>query len=178
MSPEKNAPSTAKIRRLKASEKDEYKELRLRALLTDRMSFGSSFEKESKSTDEKWADMAQRGASSPETEVLVAQQPDGAFVGMVGSYTKGDVSYVWGMWVDPGHRNRGLGGKLLDAILQSIESSHPTTSIKLGVVLSPEAAVRLYRSRGFVETGHTEPLEHTPSVVWHEMIRRAPRGGS
>jgi ribosomal protein S18 acetylase RimI-like enzyme len=173
---ERNPSSTVEIRRLKASEKDAYKELRLRALSTDRMSFASTFEKESKGDEKRWGEFAHHAATSSETVVLVAQQVGGQLVGMVGSYLEGEDTHVWGMWVDPGYRNLGLGGKLLDAILTSIESTHPTTQIKLGVVPSSESALRLYRSRGFVDTGHTEPLEHTPSIVWHEMIRRPPGG--
>ncbi len=162
------------IRRLNVSEVEELKAIRLRALSTDRMSFASTSEKESKYDENQWTDFARRAAESSQMVVLVAKPPTGPFVGMVGSFLEGNVSHVWGMWVDPGYRNRGLGGKLLDAILAQIEAVHPKLEVKLGVVSSSEAARQLYRTRGFEETGHTEPLEHTPSVIWYEMVLRRP----
>ncbi len=160
------------IRRVQEAEKDAFKALRLRALAADRMSFASTFEKESKYGDPQWQNLTRRAATSTEMVVLVAQPRDGPFVGMVGSFAEGNVTHVWGMWVEPEYRKLGLGGKLLDAILSEIDASHPANEVKLGVVSSSTAARRLYANRGFTETGHTEPLEHTPSVNWYEMVRR------
>ena len=160
------------IRRLRESEAAAFRELRLRALSTDPMSFASTFEKESKGDEEKWRELAHRAASSTEMVVLVAQTSGGALVGMVGSFSTAESVHLWGMWVEPSYRDHGVGGRLLDAILSEIETSRPSAEVNLGVVESSGGAIRLYRSRGFVDTGHVEPLEHTPGVVWHEMIRR------
>ncbi len=161
------------IRRVEDSEKDSLKALRLRALSTDRMSFASTFEKESKFEDQQWETLTRRAAKSAEMVVLVAQPRGGPMVGMVGSFREGNVTHVWGMWVEPEYRRLGLGGRLLDAILSQIDASDPANEVKLGVVSSSEGARRLYVSRGFEETGHTEPLEHSPTVIWYEMVRRS-----
>ncbi|MCI4339244.1 MAG: GNAT family N-acetyltransferase [Thermoplasmata archaeon] len=133
------------------------------------MSFASTFDRESRDDGAKWTDWAHRGAVSPEMAVLVAEQINGPLIGMVGALSEEDVTHIYGMWVEPGHRNLGLGGKLLDAILAWVETSHPSSEVRLGVVPSSDSAVRLYRSRGFVPSGKVEPLPHTPGVVWHEM---------
>ncbi|MFZ1023504.1 MAG: GNAT family N-acetyltransferase [Thermoplasmata archaeon] len=167
-------PST-KIRRIVESDRDALRALRLRSLTTDPMSFASTLEKESVDDDAKWTNWARRGALSPEMAVLVAELDNGALIGMVGAFWDGRVTHLYGMWVYPGHRRRGLGGKLLDEILAWGETSHPTSEIHLGVVPLSDSAVRLYRSRGFMPTGKVEPLPHTPRVVWQEMVR--PRKG-
>jgi ribosomal protein S18 acetylase RimI-like enzyme len=135
------------------------------------MSFASTFDQESKDDGEKWISWTHRGSTSPEMAVLVAELVHGPLIGMVGAFSEGDVTHIYGMWVEPGHRNLGLGGKLLDAILAWVETSHPSSEIRLGVVPSSDSAVRLYRSRGFLPSGKVEPLSHTPEVVWHEMVR-------
>jgi ribosomal protein S18 acetylase RimI-like enzyme len=170
MNPEPPGEPPIRIRRIVESEREALRALRLRSLATDPMSFGSTLEKESRDDDAKWTDWAGRGATSPDMAILVAEQENGTLVGMVGAFLHEQVMHLWGMWVDPGHRHLGLGGKLLDEILVWGETFHPTSEIRLSVVPSASSAARLYRSRGFVPTGKVEPLPHTPSVVSHEMV--------
>jgi ribosomal protein S18 acetylase RimI-like enzyme len=176
MSADPRADPKIVIRRIVESDSDALRELRLRALSTDPMSFGSTFKKESESDAAKWTGWAVRGATSPEMAVLVAERTPGTLIGMVGGVWEENVSHVYGMWVEPLYRKLGLGGKLLDAILAWVDQSYPSSEVRLGVVPSSASAVRLYRSRGFVASGKVEPLPHTPAVVWHEMVR--PKSGS
>jgi ribosomal protein S18 acetylase RimI-like enzyme len=177
MSADSRTEASVVIRRIREPDCDAVRELRLRSLSSDPMSFGSTFDQESQYDPTKWTSWVVRGATSPEMAVLVAEPNSGALIGMVGAISEGTVSHLYGMWVDPRHRNLGLGGKLLEAILEWVDASHPSTEVRLGVVPSSEAAVRLYRSRGFVPTGKMEPLPHTPNVVWHEMVRARTRSG-
>ncbi|MFZ0891129.1 MAG: GNAT family N-acetyltransferase [Thermoplasmata archaeon] len=170
MSPDPRVETSVKIRRIVESDRDALRALRLRSLATDPMSFGSTFAKESAGDLAKWTNWAHLGATSLETAVLVAEQDNGNLVGMVGAYWNENITHLYGMWVEPGHRHLGLGGRLLDEILVWGETVHPTSEIRLGVVPLAGSAVRLYQSRGFVPTGKVEPLPHTPSVVVHEMV--------
>jgi GNAT superfamily N-acetyltransferase len=154
------------------SESKALRDLRLEALSMDPMSFNSTFEKESQGDELRWTEWARRSATSHEMAVFVAQPKDGPLVGMAGGFSEEGTTYVFGMWVHPNFRKLGLGTQLLDTVLGWADTSHPSADVKLGTVRSSLVAGRLYRSRGFVETGRTEPLSHTPGTVWHEMIRR------
>ena len=52
------------------------------------------------------------------------------------------------------------------------EALHPAVSISLSVNPTFEAAVRLYRSRGFEPDGCREAIPHAPSMHCARMIRR------
>jgi ribosomal protein S18 acetylase RimI-like enzyme len=64
-----------------------------------------------------------------------------------------------GMYVVPGARGRGIGGKLLDAAIRHARTLSGVRQLKLGVNADNTAARALYHSRGFERTGsHPEAL--------------------
>ncbi len=64
--------------------------------------------------------------------------------------------HAWGFWVAPERRGRGMGGALLEAILERARAMPDIEQLTLGVsVRSPEAR-RLYERVGFRVYG-TEP---------------------
>jgi ribosomal-protein-alanine N-acetyltransferase len=69
----------------------------------------------------------------------------------------GDVWHVMDLAVAPGHRGRGLAGRLLDEFLDRVP---PDTPIVLEVREGNDAATRLYRSRGFREAGRRPGYYH------------------
>lgn len=81
-----------------------------------------------------------------EAGTLVAQ-------GTLASY--GSSGYIGKMVVDPGHQRRGLGGRILDALLAEAERRSVAT---LGLVAT-EAGRKLYESRGFAVVGDVIVLE-------------------
>jgi ribosomal protein S18 acetylase RimI-like enzyme len=82
------------------------------------------------------------------------------------------------MWVSPSHRGRGIGGALLDTLLDWAARLDPGATVVLSVNPGQRAAAELYRSRGFRSTGVIEPLGHTPGEFVHEMVRPARRPDS
>jgi ribosomal-protein-alanine N-acetyltransferase len=54
--------------------------------------------------------------------------------------------------VDPGCRGRGVGALLVDGAIAALDG-RPYRRYTLEVRVSNEAAIRLYRRRGFVEAG-------------------------
>jgi GNAT superfamily N-acetyltransferase len=76
------------------------------------------------------------------------------------------------MWVDPAARGRGIGGSLVDAVVRWC-LEHEVPEIHLWVVESNDAADRLYRTRGFLPTGRSQPLPSDPSLMEFEMSRKA-----
>jgi ribosomal protein S18 acetylase RimI-like enzyme len=167
---------TVKIRRLVAAEWRSYRNLRLRALKVDPLAFGSDLRRESAYTSGKWMGWAEGGASGDEAATFVIEAVPGRLVGMAGLYSDRGKYHLWGMWVAPKCRGRGLGSKLLDRVLSWAEATRPNREVRLDVNPTQAVAVRLYESRGFRSTGKTSPLGHHPPAVVEEM-RRGPRVG-
>jgi predicted adenylyl cyclase CyaB len=60
---------------------------------------------------------------------------------------------LFGMYVAPAYRARGLGGRLVDAALQHARATPGVELVQLTVTDRNVAALELYRSRGFVQWG-------------------------
>ncbi len=161
--------TSATIRRLAESDLCAYRTLRLSALSTDPLAFGSTRALESSYDDARWTERVSRAAGSASESVWVAEGKGGRLVGMIGAFTKEEAFHVFGMWVDPGHRRSGIGGRLLDGLLQWTVTANPQAAVLLSVNPSQVAAVRLYLTYGFRPTGVVEPLGHTPGAIVHQM---------
>lgn len=159
----------ARIRRLRADEWASFRELRLAALRCDPAAFGSTLEREQGYPDEKWRSWAAEGAEGTENATFVAEGRDRELVGLGGVFTAEGASHVWGMWVAPGHRGRGVGGALLDELVRWAKAKSPAGSVLLQVNPDQAGAVRLYETRGFRPTGRADPLGHHPPAVAIEM---------
>jgi ribosomal protein S18 acetylase RimI-like enzyme len=166
---------SVRIRRVRESDLLAFRELRLRALAADPMAFGSTYHRESEYEHARWDDLVRRGAESPTEATWVSEFKDGSFVGMIGAFHAEQVFHVWGMWVDPEYRGRGVGGRLLDALLAWVRTADLFAEVRLSVAPTQVPALRLYRSRGFTPTGTVELLEHTPGAVACEMVLRSYR---
>jgi ribosomal protein S18 acetylase RimI-like enzyme len=147
--------------------------LRLRALATDPLAFGSTLSRELAFTEAQWDERLRTPVDSPDQALWVATVDPPVLVGMVGLFMAESRVHVYAMWVEPSHRRTGIGGALLDALLSWAAQQKPTWPVVLSVNPSQGEAVKLYHSRGFHATGVVEPLPHTPGAVVHEMIRAA-----
>lgn len=83
--------------------------------------------------------------------LLVVVAPDGAVVG-TGAVRRlaPDVAEIKRMWLRPGHRGRGLGRRLLDALIDEARALG-AARVRLDSERRLAAAVHLYRARGFRE---------------------------
>ncbi len=123
-------------------------------------------------TDSVWSEWVRRASASDDAISLLAVERGGELVGHVGSTWQDEVTRLGAMWVEPEYRGKGLGARLLDAVLEWADEVHPMSEVRLSVVPTQEIAARLYQSRGFAATGRVSPLKHTPGAVYHEMARR------
>lgn len=143
-----------------------YASLRQRSLRECPLAFGASAEDDF--------------ASSPETLLpQMRRAPDwmlfGAFeeslVGAAGLLRDRHVKaahrmHLWGMYVAPSHRHRGLGRALLDACIAHARSVPGVTAIHLGVTSASAEARRLYERAGFCVWGtQPEALRHEGHAV-------------
>lgn len=116
-------------------------------------------------------------AASPETDVAlqIGEPPDwmlfGAFVPdlagavgvMRGRHAKtAHKVHVWGMYVDPAHRRRGVAAALIEAVVRHARGMEGVSWIQLGVTDAAAEARRVYERAGFVAWGRE------PDALRHE----------
>lgn len=63
---------------------------------------------------------------------------------------------IWGVWVDPDFRGKGLARQLLQACIDHAWDLDGVRCVVLGVNVRNETAIALYRSMGFIVIG-TDP---------------------
>lgn len=171
-----SAPEPAcTVRRVREEEWELVREVRLSALRDSPLAFGSTLQREQSFPPEEWRARVQRGASAPDSATYLAVDPKGTCLGMAGiGQPPGDRRFqVWGMWVRPSARGRGVGRDLLLALLEWVSSHHGTVDVLLHVNPQQVAAVHLYRSLGFEFTGTEEPLGHDAPSTVKGMLRKA-----
>lgn len=144
--------------------------MRLRALETDPTSFGSTYEREAAFDATRWDEWASGDAEGDSGATLIALDDSGP-VGMVmGARDDEGLFHVFGMWVAPEARGRGVGRRLLAAIEEWMSAAGGTT-VQLSVTSEAAAAQRLYESAGYVPDGTVEESRHTPGLL-HVSLRR------
>jgi RimJ/RimL family protein N-acetyltransferase len=151
-------PDLLHIRALTGADAAQFQALRLRALQTDPEAFGRTYEEE---RDMPLSALAQRldGDGTVEGFVLGAALDDGgALEGVAGCVRQTAVkerhkAMVWGMYVSPEMRGRGVGGRLLDALIARAATWEGLEQLTLTVVPVNERARCLCLRRGFVSYG-------------------------
>jgi ribosomal protein S18 acetylase RimI-like enzyme len=141
------------ILKLNPSDWEKYKDLRLEALQKDGKAFGSSYEESAKKTDEEW----KKGLENPKNYVFVARDGDN-FFGMAAAYQEEGkktehIAYIWGVYVRDSYRGKGIGKKLMQAVLQELQANSKIKKANLNVNTEQIAAAKMYESLGFKIAG-------------------------
>jgi GNAT superfamily N-acetyltransferase len=144
------------------------RDVRLRALQDAPYAFSSWYEREVDKDKEFWEGRVAQSGKGESGIVFVAIEGDRS-LGMAGGYFADEdreAATLWGMWVDPSARRRGLGRKLLEAVAAWARDSG-ASRLRLAVTDCEQSrpAATLYRESGFIETGEREQLESDPSLV-------------
>ena len=144
---------------------EAFRALRLRALADAPDAFGATLADAEVCPEEEWRLRA--GGNGP---VVMAFAPDGSPVAMGGLYRPpgSEQSFIWGMWVDPAWRGRGVGSRVLASLL---EHTVPADRVSLHVADGNEGARRMYEAHGFASTEEWEPLR-AGSPVRIERLER------
>jgi len=136
----------------------KFRDLRLEALKEDSVAFGSSYEEKAEQSDEEW----QQKLKNPKNLVIAAFD-NSQIIGMVCAYQeKGEklkhIAYVWGVYLRKDYRGKGIGEKLMEALLDEIAKNKEIEKLNLNVNTSQQSAVKLYEKMGFqiVGTFHKE----------------------
>ncbi|XAL98919.1 GNAT family N-acetyltransferase [Phycisphaeraceae bacterium D3-23] len=149
---------TIHYRKLGVADAEASVALRKAMLLDSPASFGSS------PTDDRGSDIVQvreRLQASAQHAAFGAFDDTAGLVGSVGVglHTKLKENHkasVWGMYVAPAFRRRGVGRRLMAEAITFAQAAQGIAAVQLSVSASAPGAQRLYESLGFVVWG-TEP---------------------
>lgn len=159
------------IRQLAADEGPRVRALRLRALRDAPHAFASSVEDELARAGSVWDSLARRSERGEADDARGAEGAIGAsvvwvavvggeWIAMAGSFwfdRAAGIAQLWGMWVDPPARGRGLGRRLVEEVA-SWATDRGAARLRLGVVDRAPEAVAFYERLGFTHTGETRAL--------------------
>jgi ribosomal protein S18 acetylase RimI-like enzyme len=139
----------AQIRELGAVDAEPLFRLRRHALLDAPLAFAACPEDDLATSVAAVRELLSRGRGSA---VFGAFHPE--LVGMLGLYRDRHVKaahkvHLWGMYVRPDVRRRGLGRRLLDAALERTRTMIGASSVRLSVSEAAGEAKRLYERAGF-----------------------------
>lgn len=169
-------PAGIRIRRFTAREWPAYRALRLRSLANAPEAFGSSHAAEEAWAQELWMARLTAASVSGRDCPLVAESagPDGAIADMLGLlWAKCDaedagIVNLFQMWVAPEARGRGVAAALVDEAVAWARSIRAHT-VRLGVVCSNQAAIRLYLRKGFRDVGTPAPIRPGSALLEQTM---------
>jgi RimJ/RimL family protein N-acetyltransferase len=142
------------LRVLSSKDAAEFQRLRLEGLRDSPTAFSSSYEDE---CDSDLARVAERIASDSRRAIFGAFDGN-ELVGLAGFQREGGrklehKAFIWGMYVTPRCRRRGIGRQLIERVLSHAAQQTGLRRIKLGVNAANAAAIALYAAVGFKSYG-------------------------
>jgi RimJ/RimL family protein N-acetyltransferase len=163
------------IRQLRPEDAEVYATFRRAALLDTPLAFMASPEDDMACSTDAVRERLKAGGV-----ILGAFDPE--LIGTLGLYRDQHIKaahkvHVWGMYVAPEHRQRGVGARLLEAAIQYARSLGGISMVRLSVSSAAPAAQRLYERAGFRIWG-TEPdsLRHNgKNVIEYHMLLQITR---
>lgn len=143
---------------------EDFKAIRLRALADSPTSFGATLAEATAQPDTAWRDRLD--VPGPTIITYLGEIP----VAMGGLFVPEGASdaFIWGMWVAPEARGRGLGQAILRELLG--HADRLGRNVLLHVTEGNDGARRLYEANGFVSTGEWEPLREGSNLRIATMV--------
>ncbi|QKE72574.1 GNAT family N-acetyltransferase [Arthrobacter citreus] len=142
------------IRKLTLEDLPEFIRLRKEGLILSPEAFGESISEYELKT------MEQHTNNFPKTfdNFIVGAFDEEELVGVAGFYQKRSEKMkhkgtIWGMYVNPNYRGKGVGKKVLGQAIQHATQIEDILQIELAVISSNISAKKLYESVGFESFG-------------------------
>jgi ribosomal protein S18 acetylase RimI-like enzyme len=147
----------------------EYKVLRLTALQSDPLAFGSTYEETLEYPDELW----QERLSGQASLILFAER-DGRLVGTAAVLLEIEedaaTAQIVGVFVEREYRGQGIARRLIEALLERVTERAEFARVLLHVTETQAAAYALYRSMGFEEVGRLVGEHRDGDQVYDELV--------
>jgi RimJ/RimL family protein N-acetyltransferase len=158
------------IRRLTVSDVPSFRALRLAALDESPASFASSYQEEATLDAEHFA----RQLGPREDRGVFGSFDGSRLVGIAGLGREnlrqlGHKAFLWGVYVEPDMRRRGVSKMLISEILSFAKRVPGIIAVNLTVNAANTAAVSLYASLGFQQFG-LEPKSLLISDAFHDEM--------
>lgn len=141
------------IRLLTPADSDEFWRLRLEALECDPPAFAQSADEHRQISVDEF-----RSRLSDPSGCVAGAFAAGKMIGMAAFHRESHrklrhKGWVWGVYVSPPYRRRGLAKTLMEKLIGSVRQMDGITQMNLSVTLVQTAAVQLYRELGFQTYG-------------------------
>jgi ribosomal protein S18 acetylase RimI-like enzyme len=138
------------VRMLSSQDAARFQRLRLEALLDSPAAFSSSYEEE---RDNDTESVARRISPDDRRAVFGAFDGD-ELVGFMGFRRGGErkrehKADIWGVYVTPRYRQRGVGRQLIGRVIAHAAASPGIRYVNLGVNAANAQAIALYKAAGF-----------------------------
>lgn len=146
------------IRQLEATDSEQYYKIRLLGLELHPEAFGTGAEDWSKATDEQIKSLLQ---SSNRDDFVLGNFENGQLTGVIGlkREKKNSVRHkgtVWGLVVIPEFRHKGLGNKIVAALIEKASDHEELKYIRAVVTNTSANAIGIFESHGFSKYGVEE----------------------
>ncbi|MCA9386016.1 GNAT family N-acetyltransferase [Candidatus Dojkabacteria bacterium] len=162
------------IKILQKSNLNEYKRFRLQALKDCPLAFYSDYYENVDRPDEKWLSHLGKVFSEDSSTNIGMFEGDtliGMATGIGESYKKrSHVAKIAAVYVDPNHRQKGVGGKILDFLITEIMKNSNVVMLELEVNAKLQAPVTLYKSRGFKECGIKSKAMKVDGLFYNTIV--------
>jgi ribosomal protein S18 acetylase RimI-like enzyme len=160
-------PDSVQIVSLTPDQWETYRDIRLRGLLEAPQAFARSYEEERAFPPERWLERA----SNPYGFLAIDDgMPLGTMAAFVQEESGRRMAHIVGVFVAEKARRRGIGSKLLDAVLGKIRQDRSIETVRLTVNRDQIPAVKLYEKFGFHIIGEETQImgdgnEHTDYLM-------------
>ncbi len=166
------------VRSIQADEGHLLREVRLAALRSAPAAFLETYDEVAADPDDVWSARAAASTGEGDQLIMVALA-EGRPVGMAGiareiGQRRRHRATLWGVWLDPAHRGRGVGRQLVSTALDWARDRE-VRAVYLEVVENEDPSWSLYGRLGFVRRevdpfgghvdGHDVALEHLVLVL-------------
>jgi len=152
------------IRQAASEDAPHLRDLRLEALAGHPQAFSSDYESASKEAPTIWGERLERYVKSDDETLQVAVAGND-LVGSTGIFRDPrpkirHAATIWGVYVKPAWRGRGIGDRLVNACLDWARE-HEIIFVRLAVITTNISAIQCYQRCGFSVYG-IEPM----SLLW------------
>lgn len=159
------------IRRFRPDEVEVYKSLRMNALADAPYAFGSTLAEAQSRTQHEWQQRFNSGVKSDLDLALIAEaewEPAGLVWGKIGE-DQPATAHLYQMWVAPAWRKKGIGAKLVQAVIEWAREMG-AARLELDVTLNNPPAVALYEGLGFIPFDDPHPLRPGEHLMSQSMV--------